>query len=179
MRCFAFALLAGTSLAVAQTAAPGNAVSLTGGAVLLGAPSPQNCPVDLAARHTPDGGMVTVTPANRPRGQGYQLTLRPGNHAGIARATVTLHGMSGAHAVPATTESAEDPAASATDTFHIAPVTTNNTLYHAVIYTEKLTGVQWLELNDVTFADGAHWRASATATCRVAPNGFLLVAGTR
>ena len=88
------------------------------------------------------------------------------------QADITLHGISGSHLVPAGERSSAD----ATENFSVSPSSGPNHLFNTVVYLQKLTGVDWVELNEITFADGTKWHASATSTCRVAPNGFQLVA---
>ncbi|HLI78310.1 MAG TPA: hypothetical protein VKV02_15290 [Acidobacteriaceae bacterium] len=163
----ALALILLGATAVAQ--APASASN----AVVVAPPPSQNCPVGLQARHEDEGGMVKVSPAERHRGQGYRLTLAPEAAHRILKAKVTLHGIAGQQVVPAANGKPGD----VTETVTLSPWIGQDHHFHSTVYTEKLTGVQWIELNALTYADGTEWQASPSATCRVAPNGYMLVAG--
>ena len=102
------------------------------------------------------------------------LLFFPGSGHAVTQANLTLHGLAGAQYFLAGTK----PASQATEVFSVSPARGENHTLTAVVYTQKLTGVQWIELNDLTFADGTQWHASATSICRVSPNGFRLVAAT-
>ena len=144
----------------------------TGSVVMIQQPAGQNCPVGLRASRLPDGGMAEVSPASKPHGQALHLTFAPFQAHSVVQADITLHGISGSHIVPAGERSSAD----ATENFSVSPSSGPNHLFNTVVYLQKLTGVDWVELNEITFADGTKWHASATSTCRVAPNGFQLVA---
>lgn len=131
----------------------------------------RNCPVQLSARHARDTGMVRVSPRSAPPGQGYSVTFRPLNWRSVEQATVTLHGLAGAQVVPVR----DHPSGDATETFTVSPSTEPDHLWHSVVYVHKLTGVQWIELDELTFTDGTKWHRTADSFCRVAPNGFMLV----
>jgi hypothetical protein len=44
------------------------------------------------------------------------------------------------------------------------------------IWMHKVNTVSWVDLNEIEYADGSVWRASANARCRAVPSNFLLVA---
>ena len=155
------------SALVAQTVAPA-----TGPVVALQPPPSQNCPVSVSARHAEDGGLVAVSPSQARHKQGYRLTLSPAADHTVRKVTITLHGLVGLQFQPAD----EGKGADVTETITLSPWLGQDHNFHSVVYTDKLTGVQWIELNEITYADGSQWHASAAATCRVAPNGFMLVA---
>ena len=144
----------------------------TGSVLLLQQPTGLNCPVNLRASRLPDGGMTRVESGPKARGQALHLSFRPTGEQGIAQADVVLHGMSGTHVIPAGTM----PGVDATERFSVSPTSGANDLFHSVVYMRKLTAVDYVELQTITFADGSQWHASASSTCRVAPNGFQLVA---
>ena len=130
------------------------------------------CPVGFSARHANGGSLLAVSPATKPHGQPYEVAFAPGKSRAVVQARVTLHGMSGSHVIPAGTDVIENT----TETFSIAPAGGVDHLFTSVVYARKLTAIRYIELRELTFADGTEWHASATSTCRVAPNGFLLVA---
>ncbi len=133
-------------------------------AVVLQNPASQGCPVGLEARHAGEGSTVRVSPSEKHPGQGY--VIRFSGHT-ITQARITLHGLSGQHVIPA----GEQAGADSTESFNVSPAAGKTT-----VYTGKLTGVQWVQVNEITYPDGTQWHESADAVCRVAPNGFLLVA---
>ncbi len=147
-----------------------------GSVLLLQQPASQNCPVNLSASRLPDGGMARVTSGPRPKGEPFHLTFRPTDEQGITQADIIFHGMSGSHVVPAGTEAAPSTNPDTTETFSVSPAGGANHLFNSVVYTRKLTAVNYVELQSITFADGAQWHASANSICRVAPNGYHLVA---
>ena len=168
-----FPLLAVTPLLLAQSAAPTSAV-------VLQAPQSQDCPVGLSARHANQGAVVNVSPRSSPQEQGYHVTFAPLQDHGIAQAKITLHGMSGAQLLPVGSHGdaglKPDTPKDITESFTVAPAAGAKHLFHSTVYTEKLTAVQWIELNEVKYTDGTTWHESVGSVCRVAPNGFMLVA---
>lgn len=146
----------------------------TGNMALLASPSSNGCPVGFEAKHTPGGEVVRVSPSEKPHGTGYSLTFAPNGSRGIVLAKVTLHGLAGHQVVPAGNQSGTD----ATEDFTVKPSAETKHRFGTVVYAEKLTGVRWVELNELTYADGTAWHASQTSTCRVAPNGYMLVSAT-
>ena len=132
-------------------------------------PAGQNCPVALTARHSSQGAVRQVGQSPTQSQLGYTLTFTPTSARSITQARLTLHGLSGAHVIPAGSSSSN-----ATEDLTVAPTAADHR-FESVVYAQKLTGVQWIELNDITFADGTHWQKSATSQCIVTPNGFMLV----
>ena len=128
------------------------------------------CPVGLVARHAADGGFVQVSPGTKQPHQSYSITLTPQNARGIAQARITLGGMSGAHVLPA----GPHPGRDATESFNITP-SADDHHFTSIIYVHTLTGVQWVELNEITWADGTRWHASPAEPCRITPDGFMLI----
>ncbi len=43
----------------------------------------------------------------------------------------------------------------------------------ATVYTRKLTGVRWVELETLTYLDGEVWSKTEGSACRVAPGSFV------
>ncbi len=147
---------------------------------LLGASSGAGCPVVFSASRLPNGGMMQAGPASQTRRQALRLAFSPSASRSIVQANITLRGIAGHHVVFAD----EANATNSTETFSLA-LSPNNRLQNnplrldSVVYPRKLTGVLFVELNSLTYADGTQWHASAEAPCRVAPNGFQLVAASR
>ena len=173
-RSIALALLASTALAapvIAQTSAATQTANLT---AVYGT----NCPVNVQATRGSAGLVATsqpnatehAKPIHDPQ-RALHLFFLPGTGHAVAEANLTLHGLAGAQYFPATSNSAHP-----TETFAIAPTAAQNHMLAAMVYAQKLTGVQWIELTDLTFADGTAWHSSANSTCRITPNNFRLVA---
>ncbi len=156
--------------APAGTSAESKAKAALAQAVVMG----QNCPVALDASRDPDGGLVQTSPANRHREQGLRLYFTPTDPHGIAQADFTVHGMVGAQVIPA----GEHSQRHATEDFHVSPSSGENHRFTSTVYMKRLTGIDYVELSAITFADGTQWHSSAASTCRVTPNGFKLVASS-
>ena len=176
MRLFALLALFPFSAALTAQTMPANSP-----AVVLQTPPSANCPVSFSARRAQEGGLVTASPSAKTSQPGYRITFSPGSAGAIAEARITLHGISGHQVIPAG-KSASDSSnhgQDVTEHFNLSPSSGVDHLFHATIHTEKLTGVQWVELNELTYANGSSWHQSSTTTCRVAPNGYMLVADSR
>ena len=183
MRLFALltAFPLGTAL-LAQTPAPLPTRISPSNIVILPASATEGCPVGFAAQHANQGALISVRPGTTPPRQSYNLSFTPrGNHP-ITQARVTLHGLSGGQFLPAgetasqtASQAASQTRGDATEDFTLAPRATSNDRFYSTVFVHKLTGVQWIELNEVTYADGTRWRESSTALCHITPNGMLRV----
>lgn len=160
-------------LAVSSVSGAAAGQMKTSEVVVLQAPAGEGCPVGFSARHADQGATVKVSPQEKRPRQGYELHFVPDGQHGIAQARVTLHGLSGAQVIPAGQTAKASPDAS--ETFNLSPTSGGNHLFRSTVYTEKLTGVLWVELNELTYADGTTWHEAESDSCRVTPNGFLLV----
>lgn len=139
--------------------------------VLVSPPSGQNCPVALTAKHSPQGATVRIHSGTHGAEPGYTLTFAPLNAHSITQVKLTLHGLDGAHLMPADNLTS----ANATEDLTIAPSAIDNHRFESIIYARKLTGVQLIELDEVTWADGTHWQKSGHSACLVTPDHLLLV----
>jgi hypothetical protein len=159
-----FALLLIPSALLAQS--PANNV------IIFQAPLNQNCPVGIEASHSSRGAMEQIDNGGRPHQLSYNIALSSLNLQRISQASITLRGLSGPQLMLASAHAIGD----ATETFTITPGDSPKASFHSVVYTGKLTGVRWVEVNEVTYADGKQWHQTGGSVCRVAPNGFLPVA---
>jgi hypothetical protein len=132
-----------------------------------------NCPIGIAAQHTPGGTVLQVSPSAAHRPLGYNINLSAFDGRLIRQASVTLHGFIGPHFLPATSK--DDPTTDATETFTLTPGNTPKPAFQSVVYAKKLTGVSWIQVDEVTYADGKEWHQTTGSVCRVTPNGFLPV----
>jgi len=162
-------LLALTPFFLIATALPAQTVQAH--AIVDTSPSFQNCPIGVQAQHTPRGNVMQVSPSRQPQ-LGYNIILRAFDGRLIRQAKVTLRGIVGAHVLPA---AATDNSTDVTETFTLTPGDSPKPTFHSVVYAEKLTGVQWIEVDEVTYANGTQWHQTGGSICRVSPNGYLLV----
>jgi hypothetical protein len=162
-----FALLLIPSALTAQTAASN--------LIILQAPLNQNCPVGVEARHSSQGAMEQINNGGRPHQLGFNIALSSLNMERISQASITLRGLAGPQVMLVAAQSPKD----ATETFTITPGDSPKASFHSVVYTGKLTGVRWVEVDEVTYADGKQWHQTEGSVCRVAPNGYMLVNASR
>jgi hypothetical protein len=134
-----------------------------------------NCPIGIAAEHTPQGGMQEVSPSAKHHQLGYNISLSAFDGRLIRQADVTLHGIIGAHFMP-TKPNAHGT--DSTETFTLTQSSTPRPTFQSVVYANKLTGVSWIQVDEVTYADGTEWHQTAGSVCRVAPNGVILINAT-
>lgn len=181
MRFLLFALFTSGSVLTAQTVsptAPAMAQSRQATVAISGAAS-AGCPVAFTARRYPGGGLVQARSGDPGRSLGYSIHLGadPLKPRPITQARITLHGLSGAQVLLAGSDPHHVAApGAASEEFSISPAAERGHNFQSTVYTRTLTGVQSVELNELTFADGTHWREAADTPCRISPNGFLLVA---
>jgi hypothetical protein len=131
----------------------------------------KNCPVGIAAQHTPGGTVLQVSPSGPHGPLGYNINLSALDGRLIRQASVTLHGIVGPHILPAASKG--DPTTDATETFTLTPGDTPKPAFQSVVYAKKLTGVSWIQVDAVTYAGGKEWHQTNGSVCRVTPNGFL------
>jgi hypothetical protein len=142
---------------------------------VLQASDSQNCPVGIQAQHTPQGAVQQVSPSAAHYQLGYNISLRAFDSRLIRQARITLRGLAGAQVLPA---AHRDNKANATESFTITPGASPKPTFQSVVYTQKLTGVLWIEVDQVNYADGTEWHQAPGSVCRVAPNGYFLVNAT-
>jgi hypothetical protein len=143
---------------------PANVTTLTAQPV-------NNCPIGIAAQHTPGGTFAQVSPAP-PNSLAYNISLSAFDGRLIRQADVTLHGIIGVHFMPTTPKA---DTTDATETFTLTQGATPKPHFQSVVYAKKLTGVQWIQVDEVTYADGTQWHQTPGSVCRVTPNGLLLI----
>lgn len=164
-------LLSVTAILLTPAAAL-SAQTISSSTIVLQAPSLQNCPVGIMAQRTPQGAVQQVSRASDHPLLGYNISLRSFDAQLVAKAQVTLSGLAGARVLPAASFGTK---ADTSESFTITPGTSPKAAFESIVYTKKLTGVLWIEVNQVTYADGTEWHQTKGSVCRVAPNGFLPV----
>ncbi len=137
------------------------------------------CPATLSTSRLPgsnllQAGLAGDQGAIRRGSFGFRVTFLPGILANpqIAQAKVTFHGTEGPGIQLA---GDQDSKAGASEAFLLAPWQSGHEWLHSTVYTHKLTGVRWIELNEITWRDGSTWQESAEGACRFVPNGLMLV----
>ncbi len=150
-------------------------------ALLVAPPASQGCPVDLSANRLSGLEIVRVKPGEIQPRLTMHVIFRPAiesvspSASAIVSAKVTLHGMAGSAVVSAGSGLSSD----ATEDLTVLPAAEAGRVYRGTVRVRKLTAVTFVEVDELTYADGTKWRASENSVCRVTPNGYLLVAGTR
>lgn len=132
-----------------------------------------SCPVGFAVHRTPQGLILQTKGNSHAHEQGFRVSFAPlGAHA-IVSARVTLHGLAGGLLMPAAQATAA-PGRFASESRELTPGREGR-LFQSVVYTRKLTGLQWVELNELEYADGTQWQEPSPGSCRAEPDHFLLV----
>jgi hypothetical protein len=137
--------------------------------------STPGCPVGILAQHSPQATVEQIRTSTAHQ-LAYNITLRALDTRLITQARITLLGLSGPQVLPVGQNATSSP--NATETFTLTPGATAKPSFDSVVYAHKLTGVRFIQLDDVTYADGTQWHQTSGRTCRVAPNGLLLINAT-
>lgn len=148
------------------------------GAIFVLPPASQ-CPVGMHARHAHDGEMVRVrhneqASAGR-HGQGIHLILdasKMGRH--VSRATVTARGYSQRGRILDAKAGDDAPDMSRTLDVQFSPE--GEGAMGAEFFLPGFSSVTTVRLDNLTYDDGSTWKPENASMCRVAPDGFMLVA---
>jgi hypothetical protein len=143
--------------------------------ITLEDPVSQSCPVGVYAQHSPLGAVEQIRNSSDHHQLAYNITLRALDTRLIQQARITLLGLSGPQIIPAQNATSSP---NAIETFTLTPGASPKATFDSVVYAHKLTGVRFIQLDDVTYADGTQWHQTSGRTCRVAPNGLLLINAT-
>jgi hypothetical protein len=148
-----------------------------GDIVILQSPGSVNCPVGISARKTPQGAVVQVNRNGKDRAAGLDIQIDPLSHSAITSAEVTVTGIAGAHVLAA----GENAAAPGDVSEHFTLNRSGAPRAHlrSTVYTTRITGIRFLTLDALTYADGTSWHQTAGAVCRVAPSLYLEVNAAR
>jgi hypothetical protein len=132
------------------------------------------CPVGLSAKRQSSLEVRYAEGAReKSRGQGLELKIDARDASKkVVKASVTVHGVSGAARVMPVGESSRDDVA---EIFQLG----GGALFRSDIWTKRVGTIRWVDLTDIEYSDGSVWRTSQWARCRVEPDKFLLVAGAR
>jgi hypothetical protein len=143
--------------------------------VLTGSPDSSGCPVGFSAERRSTTEVRYAKDGKQLRGQGLELKFDLQTKK-ILKANVTVRGVTGAgRLMPAGSAGSDDVA----EIFQLGTGAGEESLRHSSIWTERVATVRYVDLTEISYADGSVWHASQGERCRVEPNGFLLVAGAR
>jgi hypothetical protein len=143
--------------------------------VLVGPPSSAGCPVGFSAERRSTTEVRYAKDGKQLRGQGLDLKFDSQSKK-IVKANVTVRGVDGtARVMPAGSATSDDVA----EIFQLGTSVGEDSLRHSSVWTERVATVRWVDLTEVSYADGSVWHASQGVRCRVEPSKFLLVAGAK
>ncbi|HEX4652027.1 MAG TPA: hypothetical protein VH250_11060 [Granulicella sp.] len=138
------------------------------------------CPVDLRAQRGTGSGLVVTHGSlhHGPTGIAQQLHMTftnrlPKNAVGV---TLTVHGLTAAfRMMPATQSAAASSDGSITRTIHLDLSLDPNANASADLTLKSFTSVTRIDLDTIDYADGSNWKTSTAQTCRIAPDGLMLI----
>jgi hypothetical protein len=162
-------------MASAGVLAQGNAHSEM--TVLAGPPDSSGCPVGFSAERRSTTEVRYAKDGREIRGQGLELKFDSQTEPKkILKANVTVRGVTGvARVMPAGSASIDDVA----EIFQLGAAVGEDSLRHSSIWTQRVATVRWVDLTEISYADGSVWHASQGERCRIEPSKFLLIAGAR
>lgn len=143
------------------------------GAQVAQVTTPGSCAVGFAVARIPPGTLRPAADVNAHPGRGMalDLSLAPLQRSAIRSVSITVYGLLGPTVLPVSQR-----AGKGSEDMTLALWSNYDGRTHSKAYPARITGVQEVELHEIIFADGTAWHEPATGACRVAPNGFLLVA---
>jgi hypothetical protein len=140
-----------------------------------------DCPVGLRVNHGSSfPARKTVGPFAAPpapvQEQRIQLTMTNLSLQEIVKAQITVHGLSDKwRYVPLP----EAPAPDLTKRVEVALDVRGNSHASSDLSLSRFASVSSVDLNSLTYANGATWEASSSTACRVVPDPFMLVTAAR
>ena len=141
------------------------------------------CPVDLKVSHGPSFQKKETEygpfapPAQEVQGQNIQLTLTNHSPSEIVSAQITVYGFSDKWRAIPLSGATNSPDLKKTVTV-VLKVKGND---HASrdLSLHRFTSVTYVDLESLTYADGARWDAPSAAACSVTPDGVMLLSAAR
>ena len=182
----AIALLLSPFALIAQNGSASAAASFgvagpENGQFTLVAPQPGSiaaCPIGMQANQGVWNHRITIRNGDKDRvlqpfGQKISLTLKDPRHARITAATVRVHGLTGKNRIMQAGNQAA--ASDAARTIHLSFGTQSESGVTGTLWIPGFTAISFIELQEVSYADGSAWRTSVTRLCRVQPDPLMLV----
>jgi len=196
MVLFSSAILMGSIFVVSQGQAPDSKVGGSGDAVqLIPGRMDAGCPISMRAQQKGMGDLLLADKGREGKVDGpvqrIHLTLgkETENSEEIARVRVTVHGTGAEnrmYRVPAGEAGSGiegsggfrmGPTADRMRTFDLAFRPNGEGEIATDLLLRGFTSVTWINLDSVTFVDGAVWTSGAKLSCRTSPDLLMLIAG--
>jgi hypothetical protein len=142
-----------------------------------------DCPVGLQVNHgtsflkrnTEYGPFAAPHPTVQE--QRIQLTMTNPSPNEIVSAQITVHGFSDKWRAIPLAGATDSP--DLTKRVNVVLNVKGNNHASSGLSLDRFTSVAYVDLNSLTYADGATWQASSPGACSVTPNPFMLVSATR
>jgi len=140
-------------------------------------PDTNRCPVSMRAVHLADGSMVKTSVAH-PQGVGQwlSLSLTSLDKKEIAKATVTVHGLTPKGRMTQTRlNGASTP--DATRTMSVPFSAGPDRVAFARIWVPGMSAVMEIDLRSMVYGDGSIWQSVDGQACEVKPDPLMLISG--
>jgi hypothetical protein len=142
-----------------------------------------NCPVGLKVNHGPSfqkrdtnyGPFAPPTPTVQE--QRIQVTMTNRSPKEIVSAQITVHGFSDKWRAIPLASAASTP--DLTKRVNIVLTVKGNDHASSDLSLLRFTSVAYVDLDSLTYADGATWKASSPGACSVSPDLLMLVTAAR
>jgi hypothetical protein len=109
--------------------------------------------------------------------QRIQLTMTNPSPKEIVSAQITVHGFSDKWRAIPLAGATDSP--DLTKRVNVVLNVKGNNHASSDLSLDRFTSVAYVDLNSLTYADGATWQASSPGACSVTPNPFMLVSAAR
>ncbi len=135
------------------------------------------CPVTMHADHLADGSMVK-TNNTHPKGLGQwlNLSLTSRDAKRIAKATVTVNGLTPKERVTQALSNGAGPW-DATQSLDVSFVAGPDHAAIARIWVPGMSAVMRIDLESMVYSDGSVWKIAEAQACRVRPDPLMLISG--
>jgi hypothetical protein len=138
-------------------------------------PVQSRCPVTMRAQHLADGGLVKTDGAHpNGIGQWLHLSLADLDSRQIARATLTVHGVTPRGHVTQTL-SAGGGSPGAVKTLNVSFSAGENWTARADIWVAGMSTVERIDVNSVDYSDGSKWKIAEDSGCHINPDPLMLI----
>jgi hypothetical protein len=139
-----------------------------------------SCPVELTAEQAHDGGLALARDRSRAAHseQVLDLTIRNSRLSRILSAQIEVGTSPHGRVVALHSAGKQDAVADAVRSLRVEESVPANQQRTHRVSVRDLTSVQWIEVMELTYADGSAWHAGEGRTCRVEPNLVVRVAST-
>jgi hypothetical protein len=133
-----------------------------------------NCPVELRAQPGGHGAVAYASDARKGKYQQLHLTFANRKSKEIVAVSVTVRGLSPwARIVPADKGSQDSHTLAKTVDLKLNVATGKNAEEDVAL--QSFASITRVDLESVEYADGTSWKASATQSCHIVPDLFMLV----